>query len=158
MLVAAVAGCGGAGAGPFAWPKDAGTAVSGVPVKTGQFAVTAVYLLGTAGKPAMLVDVRPQHPEDAHGLKIRYAATTGRGMHLGGERGWQPARWDLRPLSGFVIPPHTHASVVVGASAAKPGIYLLRGFIVDYRIGDTHYSAPQQDGLEVCVAKPCPSG
>jgi hypothetical protein len=67
------------------------------------------------------------------------------------------ARWDLRPLAGFVIPAHRHASVVVGAAAAKPGIYLLRGFIVDYRIGRTHYSAAQEAGLEVCAGRrSCP--
>jgi hypothetical protein len=156
LQATAAAGCGGSAAGPFAWPKDAGTTVSGVPVRTGQFAVTAIYLLGTADKPAVLLDVRPQHPEDAGGLTIRYAASTGRGMHLGGDRGWHPARWDLRPLAGFAIPAHRHASVVVGAAAAKTGIYLLRGFIVDYRIGSSHYSAPQQHGLQICVGKPCP--
>jgi hypothetical protein len=61
-------------------------------VKIGRFAVTAVYLTGTADSPAVLLDVRPQHAEDARGLTIRYAATTGRGMHLGGVSGWHPAR------------------------------------------------------------------
>jgi len=132
--------------------------VVGLPVKTRQLAVTAIPFARAADDPAVLLNVRPQHPEDAHGLTIRYGATTGRGMHIGGARGWQPAAWDLRPLSGFVIPAHTRAAFVVGAAAAKPGIYLLRGFIVDYRIGSTRYSAPQQVGLRVCAGMPCPSG
>jgi hypothetical protein len=127
-------------------------------VKTGQLAVTAIPFARAADDPAVLLDVRPQHAEDAHGLTIRYAATTGRGMQLLGARGWQPAAWDLPPLSGFVIPAHTRAAFVAGADAAKPGIYLLRGFIVDYRIGSTRYSAPQQVGLRVCARMPCPSG
>jgi hypothetical protein len=150
--VGSVAGCGGGGSGPLAWPKDAGKSVSGVPVKTGQLAVTALPLESIAGS-AVLLDVRPQHADDAKGLRIRYAASTGRGLHIGGERGWQPRAWDLRPLAGFVIPPHTPTAVVIGAAAAKPGVYLLRGFIVDYRIGSTHYSAPQQVGLEVCAGR-----
>lgn len=134
-----------------------GTIGTGIPVKVGQLAVTSVYLTGTAADPAVLLDVRPQHADDAHGLTIRYAATTGRGMHLGGERGWHPTRWDLRPISGFTIPAHKHASVVIGAAAVKPGLYLVRGFIVDYRIGGTRYSAPQQKDLEVCAGRrSCP--
>jgi hypothetical protein len=129
-----------------------------LPVKTGQLAVMAIPFARAAADPAVLLDARPQHAEDAHGLTIRYAATTGRGIELLGARGWQPVAWDLRPLSGFVIPAHTHAAFVVGAAAAKPGIYLLRGFIVDYRIGSTRYSAPEQVGFQVCVGMPCPSG
>jgi hypothetical protein len=45
---------------------------------------------------------------------------------------------------------------VIGATAARPGVYLLRGFIVDYRIGSTHYHAPQQLEFQVCVARSCP--
>jgi hypothetical protein len=153
VLVALVAGCGGSGAGPLAWPKDGGASVSGVPVKTGQFAVTAITFAHAADKPVVLLDVRPQDAKDARGLTIRYAASTGRGMQIGGARGWKPALWNLRPLAGFVIPPHTRAAVVIGAAAARPGIYLLRSFIVDYRIGGTRYSAPQQAGLEVCAGR-----
>jgi predicted small lipoprotein YifL len=157
LLVAALAGCGGGGAGPFAWPKDAGTTRISGPDKVGKLAAVAIPFAHAADKPAVLLDVRPQHPEDAHGLTIRYAATTGRGMELAGQRGWHPAAWELQPLAGFVIRPHVHAAVVIGAAAAKPGIYLLRGFIVDYRIGSTRYSAPQQLGFGLCVGRPCPS-
>jgi len=119
-------------------------------VKTGQLAVTALPLESIAAS-AVLLGVRPQHADDAKGLRIRYAASTGRGLHIGGASGWQPRSWDLRPLAGFAIPPHTPTAVVIGAAAAEPGVYLLRGFIVDYRIGSTSYSAPQQVGLEVCA-------
>jgi hypothetical protein len=157
FLAAFVAGCGGGGAGPLAWPKEAGTSVAGIPVKSGQSAVTGLDVLPAVERPVVLLDVRPQHPADAHGLVIRYAVSTGRGMHIGGQPGWRPAQWDLRPLHGFVIPAHTRAAVVVGAAAAKPGTYLLRGFIVDYRTGGTRYSAPQQIQLRVCASVPsCP--
>ena len=46
---------------------------------------------------------------------------------------------------------------VIGAAATKPGTYLLRGFIVDYRTGGTRYSAPQQIRLRICASVPsCP--
>jgi hypothetical protein len=149
-MVGSVTGCGGGGAGPYAWPKGGGKSVTGIPVKTGQLAVTALHLDPIAAR-AVLLDVRPQYADDAKGLRLRYAASTGRGLHIGGARGWRPRSWDLRPLAGFVIHPHTPAAVVVGAAAAEPGDYLMRGFIVDYRIGGTHYSAPQRVGLEVCA-------
>lgn len=159
FLAASIAGCGGSGvgAGPLAWPKDAGTTVVGIPVHLGQFAVTGLDVLPSVKQPVVLLGVRPQHPKDAHGLVIKYAASRGRGMHIGGQREWRPAQWDLRPLHGFVIPAQTRAAVVIGAAAAKPGVYLLRGFIVDYRIGGTRYSAPQQIGMRVCASVPsCP--
>ena len=128
----------------------------GLPVKTLQIAVTAIPFARAVDSPVVLLDVRPLHAEDARGLRMRYAATTGRGLSVGGAREWRPAAWDLRPLAGFVIPPHTRGGVVIGASAAKPGVYLLRGFIVGYRIGGTHYHASQQRELQVCVAHSCP--
>jgi hypothetical protein len=157
VVAASIVGCGGGGAGPLAWQKDAGTSVAGVPVKTHQLAVTGLLSLGPIASRAVLIDVRPEHPTDAHGLAIRYAATTGRGAHIGANRGWRPNAWDLRRLSGFVMQPHTRVAVLIGAAAAKPGTYLLRGFVVDYRIGGTRYSAPQQIGLRVCASVPsCP--
>jgi hypothetical protein len=59
-------------------------------------------------------------------------------------------------VAGFMIPPHAQAVVVVGATASQRGVYTLHGFVVDYRIGGTRYSAPQQVGLRVCVARSCP--
>ena len=156
VVVASLAGCGGGGAGPLAWPKDAGTTGVGLPVKTHQIAVTAIPFARSVDSPVVLLDVRPLHREDARGLMMRYAATTGRGLSVGGAREWRPAAWDLRPLAGFAIPPHTRGGVVIGATAAKPVVYLLRGFIVDYRIGGTHYHAPQQLEFQVCVAHSCP--
>jgi hypothetical protein len=125
----------------------------GVSVKAHQFAVTGLLSLGPIAARAVLLDVRPLHAEDKNGLAIRYAASAARAaLELGADSGWQVSRWDLRPLDGFVIRPHTRVAVVIGAAAAKPGIYLLRGFIVDYRIGNTRYSAPQQLGLRVCAS------
>jgi hypothetical protein len=47
--------------------------------------------------------------------------------------------------------------VVVGAAAKKRGIYLLRGFIVDYRYQGRRYHAPQQLELRVCASvSSCP--
>ena len=155
-VAVSLVGCGSSGAGPLAWPKDAGTTLVGLPVKTHQIAVTALPFARSVDSPVVLLDVRPLHAEDARGLRMRYGATTGRGLSVGGARDWQPAAWDLRPLAGFVIPPDTRGGVVIGATAAKPGIYLVRGFIVDYRIGGTHYHAPEQLQFQVCVAHSCP--
>jgi hypothetical protein len=158
LVLAASAAAAGAGAGPLAWPKDAGTSVVSIPVHTNQFAVTAIELDSHAVLPhrVVLLGVRPQHAKDARGLRMRYAATTGRGMQIGGEHGWRPAAWDLRPIR-TVIPPHTRFAVVVGAAAKKRGIHLLRGFIVDYRYRGKRYHAPQEQELEVCASvSSCP--
>jgi len=78
-------------------------------------------------------------------------------MQIGGARGWRPAAWDLRPIRDSVIPPHTGFAVVIGAAAKKRGIYLLRGFIVDYRYQGRRYHAPQQVELRVCASvSSCP--
>ena len=155
LLVAA--GCGG-GAGPLAWPKDAGTSVSGIPVKPGQFALTAIPLDPRLIKqPLVLLGVRPQYPEDARGLRIRYAAKVIRVASIGGARGWRPKARGLHPLPGYVVHLHQPVEIVIGAAAAEPGDYLLRGFVIDYRVGGTEYHAKQQIGLEVCVSHPCTS-
>jgi hypothetical protein len=45
----------------------------------------------------------------------------------------------------------------MGAAAAKRGVYLLRGFVIDYRIRGTHYHPPQHIQLEVCAGvRDCP--
>ena len=151
------AGCGG-GSGPLAWPKDAGTSVSGVPVRPGQFGLTSIPLDPRLIKqPWVLLAVRPQYPKDAHGLRIRYGAKTIRGAEIGGAAGWRPKARGLHPLAGYVVHPHTPTEIVIGAAAAKPGTYLLRGFIVDYRVVGTTYHAAQQIGLQVCVRRPCNS-
>ena len=154
-----------AGAGPLAWPAQAGQTYSwhnvnyvSIPVKPGQLAVTTLDLHRDADSPAVLLGVRPLHTPDADGLTIRYAATAGHGLMIGGATGWKPTAWQLRPLAGFVVPAHALAGVTVGASAKKPGVYFLHGFVVDYRIGGTHYSAPLYQGLELCVSRGCPNG
>jgi hypothetical protein len=45
---------------------------------------------------------------------------------------------------------------MVGVSATKRGLYFLHGFVIDYRIGGTHYSAPLYQGMQLCVARACP--
>ena len=44
LVIAAAAAAAGAGVGPLAWPKGAGTSVVGVPVTANQFAVVAIDL------------------------------------------------------------------------------------------------------------------
>jgi hypothetical protein len=157
VLALVAAGCGGGGAGPLAWPKDAGTSVSGIPVRPGQFALTSIPLDPRLIKqPLVLLGVRPEYPQDARGLRIRYGAKIIRGAAIGGARGWRPKARGLHPLDGYVVRPGPRATeIVVGAAAARPGLYLLRGFVIDYRIGSSHYHAAQQIGLQVCVDRPC---
>ena len=159
VVLAAVVGC-GSGAGPLGEPKGSGPGFNtvGLPVRSHQFAVTALPLdPRVIDHPVELLGVRLLHPEDAQGLVIRYAAKTIRGATIGGARGWRRAARGLRPLTGYVVHAHTPTEIVVGAAAAKPGIYRLRGFIIDYRIGGSHYHAPQHFELEVCAgARTCP--
>jgi hypothetical protein len=156
VTTALLAGCGGGGAGPLAQPKGAGTNIVGLPVRTHQFAVTAIPFRLHLRHPLTLLGVHLQHPADGRGLKIRYAAKTLRGASILGSRGWRPAARGLHPLSGYVVQSQVPTEIVIGAAAAKPGVYLLRGFIVDYRIGGTHYHAPWQVELQVCAAHSCP--
>jgi hypothetical protein len=151
------AGCGG-GAGPLAWPKDAGSSVTGIPVEPGQFALTSIPIDPRLVKqPLVLLGVQPEYPQDARGLKIRYAAKVIRDAEIGGARGWRPKARGLHPLTGYVVHLHQPVEIVIGASAAKRGDYLLRGFVIDYRVGGTEYHAKQQIGLEVCVEHRCTS-
>jgi hypothetical protein len=137
-----------AGAGPFA---SAGGVDVGMPVKIDQFAVTTIVMPRTLPKPAVLLDVRPLHPDDARGLTVRYLGTTGHGLELAGARGWNPGAWQARPVAGFVIPAHVRGGVMIAAVSKHAGVYRLRGFVVDYRIGNTRYSAPMEYGLALCV-------
>ena len=146
-----------AGAGPLGWPNDGGTSWNGLPVRPGRIAATTLDL-HQANSAAVLLDVHPLNAADAEGLTIRYAATTGKGLSIGSARGWNAKAWQLHPLAGFVVPAHVRSGITVGASATKRGVYFLHAFVVDYRIGGTHYSAPLYQGLEVCVARGCPSG
>jgi hypothetical protein len=155
-MVLVAAGCGGGGAGPLAWPKDAGSSVSGIPVNPGQFALTSIPLDPRLIKqPLVLLGVRPEYPQDARGLKIRYAAKVIRYGAIGGARGWRPRARGLHPLPGYVVHLHQPVEIVIGAAAAKRGVYLLRGFVIDYRSDGTEYHATQQIGLQVCVERPC---
>lgn len=154
----ALAGCGGSSKpspGPFAVPGNAVGAVDAIAVfdvQPGWIVPNDQLVLGPIRSPAVLLDVRLQHPRDARGVTIRYAATQlhGQGTQSGGI-GWHPARWHARPVHGFVVKPHTTAAIWVGVSATKLGRYDLRGFVVDYRIGDSLYSAPQGLGLRFCA-------
>ena len=159
VVLTAAAGC-GSGAGPLGERKGSGPGFNtvGLPVKTHQFAVTALPLdPRVIDRPLELLGVRLLHPEDAHGLAIRYAAKTIRAAAIGGSRGWRPAARGLKPLNGYLVHAHTPTEIVIGAAAAKPGVYRLRGFIVDYRIRGSHYHAPQHLELEVCAGRrSCP--
>jgi hypothetical protein len=156
--VLVVAGCGG-GAGPLAWRKDAGSSYSGIPVKPGQFALTSIPIDPRVVKhPLVLLGVRPEYPQDAHGLKIRYGAKTIRGAAIGGATGWLRKARGLHPLPGYVVQLHTPTEIVIGAAATKRGVYFQRGFVIDYRVGGTEYHAKQQIGLQICVVEhphPC---
>jgi len=79
-IMALLAGCGGAGAGPLAWPSSAGSSGFGSPVRPGQTSAISIVMPRTLTTPAVLLDVRPLHPEDARGVALRYAATTGLGL------------------------------------------------------------------------------
>jgi hypothetical protein len=140
-----------AGAGPLAYPSSAGISWSWAPVKIGQTAAMTIVMPRAPRSPAVLLGVRPLHPEDADGLTLRYAATTGYGLVLLGQRGWNRPAWQEKPLAGFVIPAHVVGGVTVGASSTKPGFHFIRGFVVDYRVGGTRYSGPMQIGFGICV-------
>jgi len=140
-----------AGAGPFAWPSSAGTSGIGSPVRPGQTSAMTIVMPRTLTTPAVILDVHPLHPQDAHGLALRYGATTGLGLELAGTRGWPSLKYQVRPLAGFVIPAHVTGGVTIGAASKRPGVHELRGFVVDYRVGGTRYSATMQMNFELCV-------
>jgi hypothetical protein len=150
----ALAGCGGSGgAGPFAEPGDDGSVglTNYFDLTPGWIVPNDMLVLGPISSEAVLIGVRLQHPEDARGLRIRFAAMQLHGSTMSGGRGWHPARWHAHPVNGFVVKPHTTAAIWVGVSGAKPGNYSIRGLVVDYRVGDTQYSVPEGLGWGVCV-------
>ncbi len=137
-----------AGAGPFA---DAAGGGVGLPVKIGQVGATTVVMPRTLTTPAVLLGVHPLHPEDAQGLTLRYLGTTGHGLELAGARGWNPRAWQARPLAGFMIPANVRGGVMIAAAAERPGVYEIRNFVLDYRIGGTHYSTDLGVSMTLCV-------
>jgi hypothetical protein len=137
------------GAGPFA---IAGVYNRfGVPAKTAQVVATYWELPRTLSAPVVLLDVRPLHPEDARGVTLRYGAIAVPTLQYQGRIGWKLKAWHMRPLAGFVLPAHHRGTLVIGASSSQPGIHRIRDFVLDYRIGSTTYSAPQQFDISVCV-------
>jgi hypothetical protein len=143
-----------AGAGPFAWPSSTGTGGAWAPVNAGQTAALTIVMPRKLAESAVLLGVRPLHPEDGHGLTLRYAATIGRrGLELLGQHGWDRPAWQERPLAGFVIPARVVGGVTIGAASTEPGFHFIRGFVVDYRVGNTRYSAPMHMGFGLCVGK-----
>ena len=156
VVVALVSGPVTAGAGPLAWPSSAGSTQLGSPVRPGQMSAISI-VMPRVSTSAVLLGVHLLHPEDARGLKLRYAATTGLGLELPGQHGWNVRKWQLRPLAGFVIPGHHYGGLVIGAASKRRGVHEIRGFVVDYRIGSTRDSAPMQMGFGLCVGyRVCP--
>ena len=142
------------GAGPLAWPRDGGSSWSGfLPVNPGYVVAIGIPLVENEREPIVLLGVRPLPTDNAEGLNIRYAATTGRGLHIGGAGGWHPKAWQLHPLAGFVIPAHTPGGFMVGVSTRTRRRWFLHGFVVEYSMGGTQYSAPQYVGLKGRLAR-----
>ncbi len=145
------------GPGPLAWSSDFGQSWVTATPKPGQLEDSALIMPRSLTVPAVLLDVQPASAEDARGLDMRYAATIGYGIHIGGASGLRPKKWVLHPLKGFVIPPHVRGAVMVGASPRKPGVYFLHAFVVTYRVGDTTYRTTLQQGMKLCVeVRYCP--
>jgi hypothetical protein len=114
-------------------------------------AVISVVMPRTLARPAVLLDVHPLHTEDARGVTLRYGGTTGLGLELGGQLGWQARKYQLHPLAGFVIPAHVRGGVAIGAASTEHGVHEIRDFVIDYRVGGTHYSSPARTSFTLCV-------
>ncbi len=145
--------------GPYyTWQSDGGYSGIAAPLKAGQVITSGNFFeFPTLSTPVVLLAVRPLHAQDARGVTLRYGVWSGR-MPFGGAPGWHPAKWQLHPVAGFVIPAHVEAGVMVGASSNEVGVHRIRGFIVNYRIGALTYSAPQQVGMTICVGtRGCPA-
>jgi hypothetical protein len=62
VVLAVVAGC-GSGAGPLGQPKGAGVSTVGIPVRTHEFALTAIpFAARVIDRPLELLGVRLLHP------------------------------------------------------------------------------------------------
>lgn len=145
---------GGAGAGPL--QNDGGYGV-GIPVKPGQLGVTTFVLPRTLSKPVTLLAVRPLHAQDARGMTLRYGGTIGRGLSVGGGYGWKTRAWQVHPLYGFVIPAHVRGGVMIGEATSQRGVHGVHGFVIDYKVGGTTYTAPQKFTFDLCVGyRVCP--
>ena len=137
------------GTGPFGQPNDVGWSWVTGDFRPGQIDEVGLPLTPGMNQPVTILAVHPLPTDDVTGVRLRYAASTGRILHrMGG--GWRPKKWQLRSLP-FVIPAHTEGGVVIGASARKLGVYFIHGFVVDYEIDGTRYSAPQHFGMKLRV-------
>jgi hypothetical protein len=145
-----------AGAGPFASPGEYYNRF-GEPAKTGQIVAAYWVLPRTLSKPVVLLDVHPLHPEDARGVVLRYGAIDVPTIQYQGRIGWNPKAWHMRPLAGFVLTAHHRGTLGIGASSRQAGVHPIRNFVLDYRIGGTTYSAPQQVDISLCTGyRTCP--
>ncbi|HEY2355290.1 MAG TPA: hypothetical protein VGH79_10380 [Gaiellaceae bacterium] len=138
------------GPGPLA---DTGGGVFGMDALPGQIASMDYQLRKPLSVPAVLLGIRLLHPAEGRGLAFRYAARTNAAGGAVGSGGWRLRAWHARPLAGFVIPAHQYGSLVVGMSASQPGVHHIRGFILTYRVGDTTYNGPLEDGIDLRVRK-----
>ncbi len=133
------------GAGPLG---DQGGGYSGLaPLKTGQIAAMGLPLTQGNNLPIKLLDVHPLPRDTTTGLHLRFAATVGSGLSIGAATGWHTRRWGLRELP-FVIPSYEPGGVMVGVSSKTPQSFFLHGFVLDYEVGGTRYSAQQDEGIK----------
>jgi hypothetical protein len=138
-----VVGCGGRD-GPFGNRGSllGGLNTVGYALKSHEGASASSLWLGPIASRAVLLGVRPEHPEDARNVFLRYSVSS--------EESSKP-----HPVRGFVIQPHTRVFITIGFRPSTPGTYLLRGFIVDYRVSGVTYSAAEPLGISMCpVADP----
>jgi hypothetical protein len=144
----------GAGAGPYG--ETEGGFKWGVDARAGQTVTTDYALSGVLSQRAVLLAVRPLHPEDAREVTLRYGAQANMTGQTLWRSGWHLRKWHARAVPGFVVPPGHLGVLEIGMSSRVPGAHRLRGFVVDYRVGGTTYSAPQRSVVELDVVKKLP--
>lgn len=134
---------------------DEGFNTTGGRVRRSQFFTATLVTVRLRGSDAAILEsVDPLHSEQAAGLTLRYA-TLVRGVP-GSDRGWPP-RGVLRPVKGTIVEPGRHALIWVGGSAATVGSWSIRGFSLRYHVGSRHYTSTIHQGIDVDVARHCPS-
>jgi hypothetical protein len=105
----------------------------------------------------VLQSLTPLHGEKWSDVRLPYAVIRidKRCGPVGALYGWPPhgCMYRLFRLPGFRYHPRDLIQLIVGATARRPGTWVIPAFLLRYKIGSTTYAAPYAQGMKIRVKK-----